>query len=248
MTNPLIGITGRRWPVTRLGDLMSVAMASFDVDLHISGYSSSVIHAGGLAVTLPHEVDPVAIVARLDGLVLSGGADVNPDRYGEEPHPRLGKVEDTRDEFEFSLLAAARARGIPVLAICRGVQILNVACGGTLRQHVRRTEGSGHPRWDVDGRTTTHGLEVVPGTLLSTLYSSTTEVNSLHHQTLDRVGHGLIINATAPDGVVEAVNVENEDVLGVQWHPEMLQPDPVFSWLVERAIAQRDTRLSREQR
>jgi putative glutamine amidotransferase len=236
MTKPLIGITGRRWPATALGANVPVAMSGLRFDLHFSDYPRSVAVAGGLPVELTRDADVDAMVERLDGLVLTGGADLDPALYGQEAIADLGLVESERDEWELALFAAARARDLPVLAICRGFQLVNVAYGGTLVQHVELDEGAGHPQWDVDGHTATHEVHVLPDTVAATLFSPVWAVNSLHHQVIDRVGQGLVVSATATDGVVEGLETPNGDLLGVQWHPELLAaPDPTFVWLVRRA-------------
>jgi putative glutamine amidotransferase len=211
-------------------------MKDVEFDLHFADYPQAIAACGGLPVELTRDADVEAVVERLDGLVLTGGADVDPAAYGQLPDEQLGHVEPDRDEWEFALLAAAERRGIPVLCICRGVQLLNVAKGGTLLQHVGLEEGDGHPRFDEDGRTTAHGVSFVDGTVASSLYGSGTEVNSLHHQVIDKVGEGLRVTGRSPDGAVEAVEVDGADVLGLQWHPELLgKPDPAFHWLVEAA-------------
>ncbi|NNN02157.1 MAG: gamma-glutamyl-gamma-aminobutyrate hydrolase family protein [Acidimicrobiaceae bacterium] len=236
MSKPLIGITGRRWPAQWLGEHVPEAMRDLHFDLHFSDYPASVAAAGGVPVELTRDADVAAIIARLDGLVLSGGADVEPSRYGHEPDADLGPTEPQRDDWEFALLREARRIELPVLGICRGAQLANVFFGGTLVQHVERDEGSGHPRWDVDGRTHTHDVNIVAGTTLAGLYASTIGVNSLHHQTLGDIGIDLVVGARASDGVVEAVELPGRDFLGVQWHPELLsKPDPTFQWLVKRA-------------
>jgi putative glutamine amidotransferase len=238
MAKPLIGITGRRLPATLLGSHLPAAMSSLRFDLHFCDYPKSIAAAGGLPVELARDADVDAIVERLDGLVLSGGADLDPSLYGKDSHPHLGSLERERDEWELALLTAARSCGMPVLAICRGFQLVNVAFGGTLHQHVELDEGSGHPQWDVDGRTATHQVDVVPDTLTATLLPSRWPVNSLHHQTVDAVGEGLTISATAPDGVVEGLETSDGNLLAVQWHPELLNaPDPTFEWLVREASA-----------
>jgi putative glutamine amidotransferase len=178
------------------------------------------------------------MVQHLDGLVLSGGADVEPARYGAQPEEDLGVLETDRDEWEFTLYEAARERDLPILAICRGFQLVNVAHGGTLNQHVELDEGAGHPQWDVDGRTATHDVSSVPSTILSGLVGEHAKVNSLHHQTIERLGDGLRASAFASDGVVEGFETTDAEVLGVQWHPELLEaPDVTFRWLVERCRA-----------
>jgi putative glutamine amidotransferase len=238
MAKPLIGISGRRWSAAALGSVVPQAMQSLSFDLHFADYGKSVAMAGGLPVELTRNADPVEMVSHLDGLVLSGGADINPQRYGAEPDPNLGKTEDDRDEWELALLAAARAKDIPVLGICRGFQLINVAFGGTLNQHVELDDGAGHPQWDVDGHETTHHVSIAPNTTLFDLLGAELAVNSLHHQTLQRVGDGLVVTAHASDGVVEGIETPNGKILAVQWHPELLPaPDPTFNWLVRAAIA-----------
>ena len=236
MEAPLIGLTGRRWPATRLGAFVPVAMSALQFDLHFSDYPASVTAAGGLPFELTRDADVEGVARHLDGLILSGGADIDPAHYGDDPSEDLGELERDRDEWEFALLEAARSRGVPVLAICRGFQVVNVAQGGTLRQHVELSDGVGHPQWNVDGRTRTHGISVSDGSLLRGLVGASITVNSLHHQVIERVGEGLTVTARADDGVVEGFETADGLVIGVQWHPELLKkPDPTFVWLVERA-------------
>lgn len=208
-------------------------MYDLQFDLHFSDYPASVAAAGGIPVELTRDVVASEVLERLDGLILSGGADVEPSRYGHEPEENLGQIEPDRDEWELALLREARRIEMPILAICRGMQLANVFFGGTLHQHVELNEGSGHPQWDVDGREATHEVNVVADSLLSTIYPTTLGVNSLHHQTLAVLGNDLVVSATAPDGVIEAVELPGHDFLAVQWHPELLKkPDPTFRWLV----------------
>lgn len=211
-------------------------MHDLTFDLHFSDYTHSIAMAGGIPVELTRDGDAEGVIERIDGLVLSGGADVDPRRYGAVPDERLGDLEPERDEWEIALFAAARRRDLPVLAICRGLQLVNVALGGSLHQHVERDEGAGHPRFESDGRTRTHGVSVVGGTRLGELYPSEIEVNSLHHQVVDVVGEGLVVSAKAPDGVVEGLESPDGAVLALQWHPELLDaPDPAFTWVVREA-------------
>lgn len=236
---PIIGLTGRR--MSAAGVAGGTGLAHQEIDMYFSDYAQSIAAAGGVPVQLTRDADAQDLVGLLDGLVLSGGADIDPRRYGATPHEKLGETDPGRDEFELSLLAAAREKGIPVLGICRGCQLINVAFGGTLRQHVELTEGSGHPNWLVPGDTIAHDVECVAGSLIATLMDGRRGVNSLHHQTLDTIGSGLRVTAVAPDGVAEAIEAEGEDVLAVQWHPEMLGgPDATFSWLIARALAKKN--------
>ncbi len=183
---------------------------------------------------LPLDLDPAAIIDRLDGIVLSGGADIAPDRYGAEQHPAVTVVEPIRDDFEFDLLGQAIEHETPVLGICRGLQLLNVHCGGTLEQHVEA-----HSRYDIPSSTTAHDVRFVDGSTLARIYGSERRVNSLHHQTVADVGSGLTVTASSDDGVVEGLEL-SDSIIAVQWHPEMLptrSDDPVFAWLIERATA-----------
>ena len=234
---PAIGVTGRRSAASDL-KVGGVGLGHQDVDLFFSDYVNALARAGAVPFPLSRAAEAVDLVAKLDGLVLAGGADINPDRYHEPADARLGAVDDGRDEFELALFAAALEKGIPVLGVCRGAQLINVALGGSLRQHVGLDEGSGHPNWMQPGDTIAHDVQCVPGSRICALIGERRGVNSLHHQTLERLGKGLVATATAPDGVIEAIELEGRDVLGVQWHPEMLHgTDPTFHWLVERARA-----------
>jgi len=236
MARPLIGISGRRWPASTLGAHVPAAMSGIEFDLHFTDYPRSVALAGGLPVELTRDADPDEMVDHLDGLVLSGGADVDPANYGQSPDADLGAIEPDRDAWEIKLLGAAQRKGIPVLAICRGLQLVNVVYGGTLRQHVELDDGVGHPQWDVDGHRATHSVHVVEGTLTAELFAGEVGVNSLHHQVVDEVGEGLLVSAKAPDGVVEGLETPDRRLVAVQWHPELLdKPDPTFLWLVRSA-------------
>src|ERR1700679_31528 len=146
MSRPLIGISGRRWPASALGANVPKAMSGIEFDLHFTDYPRSVSLAGGLPVELTRDADPDEMVQHLDRLVLTGGADLDPASYNAAPEAGLGPAEPHRDVWEMPLLAAAREQDIPVLAICRGLQLLNVVFGGTLRQDVELDEGVGHPR------------------------------------------------------------------------------------------------------
>lgn len=241
MDRPLIGISGRRWPASVLGSQVPPAMHELSFDLHFSDYPRSIALAGGLPVELARDADVTQLVERLDGLVLSGGADVDPARYGAAPEEKLGALETERDEWELALLEAARTAGLPILAICRGLQLVNVAFGGTLRQHVEIDEGVGHPQWDVNGREMTHRVTLTPGSITSTFLDPEFGVNSLHHQVVDVVAPTLSVSAVAPDGVIEGLESDDGTILAVQWHPELLEaPDPTFRWLVGEASQRRE--------
>ncbi len=204
--------------------------------LHFADYVDKVAQAGGVPVQLDRAADPVDLVAHLHGIVLTGGADVDPRRYGSTPGPGQGGYEPDRDRFEAALLDAARDAGIPVLGICRGAQIINVHHGGTLVAHLPSDSGEGHSSYAYPRYERTHRLRVEPGTELARLYGETAVVNSYHHQAVDRLGEGLIATAWATDGVIEAIEHVERAVLAVQWHPEAVPGvEPCFDWIVRKA-------------
>ncbi|MFD8227706.1 gamma-glutamyl-gamma-aminobutyrate hydrolase family protein [Streptomyces massasporeus] len=195
------------------------------------GYPRLIQRAGGLAAMLPPDDTRYAAeaVARLDGLVIAGGPDVEPVRYGAEREPRTGPPAPERDAWELALIKAALAAGVPLLGICRGMQLLNVALGGTLVQHI-----DGHA--EVVGVFGGHAVKPVPGSLYAGVVPEETFVPTYHHQAVDRLGEGLVPSAYAADGTVEAVELPSADwVLGVQWHPEMGEDVRVMRALVEAA-------------
>jgi putative glutamine amidotransferase len=181
---------------------------------------------------LPMIDDPVSFVERLDAVLLTGGGDVDPERW-KGPSDSSVMVSVERDEFEFALLEAALEVGVPVLGICRGLQVINVFLGGTLVPHLEWAEGDGHSKRTGDRTERRHRVDCDPGSMLHHLYGPTMMVNSFHHQAVDQPGTALQITARSEDGTVEGVEHESGKVLGVQWHPEMLaELEPVFGWLV----------------
>ncbi len=233
---PLIGLSGRRWPVERVPHLPQGALHGEEVDLHLSEYPKGIAAVGGLPVQLTRDADPADMIDRLDGLVMTGGADPDPSLYGEDPHPELGEVEPGRDEWELGLIRAALERRLPMLCVCRGAQLLNIALGGTLVQHLE--ESDTHALWTTSRTDRCHVVQVAAGSRLASLYGDSVATNSLHHQAVGRPGRGVVVTGTAEDGVIEGFELEDRpEVLAVQWHPEMLleQPDPAFAWLVEQA-------------
>jgi len=170
-----------------------------------------------------------AALAAVRGLVLTGGEDVAPDRYGAAPHPRLGAVDPVRDAAEVALITIARARRVPILAICRGIQILNVALGGTLYQDLGSERPSSVPHSD---ETLRHAVRVEAGSLLErTLGTRLATVNSRHHQAIRDLAPGLKAVAWADDGVIEGVEPANTNeawIVAVQWHPEDLTERALF--------------------
>ncbi|WP_441248455.1 gamma-glutamyl-gamma-aminobutyrate hydrolase family protein [Kitasatospora sp. McL0602] len=198
-------------------------------------YLDAVTRAGGIPVVLPpHGRGAGRLLARLDALVLAGGADIAPDRYGEPAHPRTGKPQPVRDAWEFELLAGALERDLPVLGICRGMQLLNIALGGSLVQHLpERTGDESHQIASAvyHRRPVTTGA----GSRIAELLGPAAEVPCYHHQAVGRLGNGLEAAAWAADGVIEAVELPGHRfVLGVQWHPEADPADTrLFDALVE---------------
>jgi putative glutamine amidotransferase len=224
---PLIGVStyleaGTRWGAWEL-----------EAALLPAGYPRLVQRAGGLAAMLPPDAPEhaAATVARLDGLVIAGGPDVEPVRYGAPADPRTGPPARARDAWELALIEAALAARLPLLGICRGMQLLNVALGGTLVQHI-----DGHA--EVPGVFGRHPVKPVPGTVYGDVVPEETSVPTFHHQSIDRLGTGLIPSAHAADGTVEAVEFPGPHwVMGVQWHPEMGEDVRVMRALVEAAAA-----------
>jgi putative glutamine amidotransferase len=190
-------------------------------------YPTSVERAGAIPVIVPpmraDAIDP--LLDCLDGLLLTGGPDLHPDTYGAIPHPALGPTVHEIDVFELALIRGAERRGLPILAICRGMQALNVARGGTLVQDIPALrEGSLEHRQAEPGRVPTHDVRLADGTRLAeVLGASAIRVNSFHHQAVEQLGSGLQAVAWSPDGVVEAVeDPRARFVVGVQWHAESL--------------------------
>ena len=197
----------------------------------LEDYRQAILHTAGEVRVIDPAMSVADALAGIGGLLLTGGGDVEPARYGATPHEKLEEVDPARDEFEIALIAAARSRDLPIFAICRGVQVLNVAAGGTLVQDIP-SEVSGalkhslvvppHPPYEL-----AHEVWVEKDSLLAKLMgerlvgSDTCDVNSRHHQAVKTVAPGYRVSATAPDGVIEAIeDPAARFCLGVQWHPE----------------------------
>lgn len=218
--NPLIGITcSHDWTEPQ----------RFFVN---TAYVRAVAAAGGIPILVPYQEEAGLehILSRIDGLLVTGGVDLDAKYFDQALHPKSGIIDPWRDQLDLFMIRGALARQLPILAICRGCQVLNVACGGSLIQDIEshyqnplkhRQEA---PRWYP-----THPVAVAPGSLLADIYGTASLwVNSFHHQALDRIAPGFQVTASAADGVVEAIeSTDGRFVLGVQWHPElMIDHDP----------------------
>jgi putative glutamine amidotransferase len=227
---PLIGITGRQFAYGIVEGAPSL-LADALIDVVLVDYVDAVLASGGLPVHLPLGVDPTLIIERLDGLVLSGGADVDPERYGQDPDEDLGSVEPVRDAFELEIAAQAISASLPTLGICRGNQVLNIAAGGSLTQHC-----PAHARFDREATAEVHGVSLDEGSIPARAYGSERHVNSLHHQVIDELGSGVRAVGRADDGEIEAIEFAGKPIVGIQWHPEMFRRrDPIFDWLIAAA-------------
>ncbi|WP_284350000.1 gamma-glutamyl-gamma-aminobutyrate hydrolase family protein [Roseisolibacter agri] len=215
-------------------------------------YFRAVTMVGGVPLMIPLFADDLATVRalyeHLDGLLIPGGVDMDPVNYGEPMRPEVGRLDAARDAVELQLARWAIADGMPVLGLCRGAQVINVACGGSLYQDIPAQLGTHlqHDCYPTRGFTRTHlahPVAVTPGSRLeAALERSSVQVNSMHHQSVKTLGEGLAITAVAPDGVVEAVEGTGEGfVVGVQWHPEVFDADdpsskPLFEAFVRACV------------
>ncbi len=222
-----------------------------EVDMYITNYAQAVNAAGAIALHVPLDADPADIVPRLDAVLLTGGEDVAASLYADRlagatysgddafaesadrPGTNNSSTVPMRDAFELALLNAAVADGLPVLGICRGPQLINIAAGGTLHQHL-----PAHAATDGTPDATPHIVTTTPNSQLRQMYGTELAVNSLHHQAVDQLGDGYIATAHSPDGIIEGIEHTELPILGVQWHPELMADsltDPCFRWLVEQA-------------
>ena len=217
-TFPLIGVS------------MSITVGTAPERAYVnSTYLNAIQQAGGVPVALPAQLSPRSwerLAAELDGLLLTGGGDIDPALFGEAPHPTLYDVAPIRDSFEATAARWALERGVPLLCVCRGVQVLNVALGGSLYQDVATDPGTQLEHSQKGPRNEpSHKVTVTPGSRLAEVMGADeVEVNSMHHQAIKRLGDGLRDVAWAPDGIIEGVEMPGDErfVVGVQWHPEEL--------------------------
>lgn len=233
---PLIGLTGRRKTAAQLAGTPE-ALHHLEGDWYFADYARGVFEAGGLPVHLPLDVAPELFADHVDGILFSGGADIDAAHYRSARGDHDDEYDTVRDRFELDLYHAALERELPVLGICRGIQLVNVAAGGTLHQHVPE-----HAAFTEPPTTLLHEIDIEPDSILGSLYGRTHAVNSLHHQTVAALGEGLRVTAQH-DGSIEGVEHESLPVVAVQWHPEMLptrSSDPIFGWLVDAATARPD--------
>lgn len=222
MSRPRIAVTG----VTRTWDDQPRSGVN-------ASYVRSVLAAGGLPIIFVPDLSPdetVELFGDCDGLLLTGGEDVDPGQYGSGPHPKLGTVDPRRDANELALVAEARARDLPILGICRGIQLCNVALGGTLIQDLpsQRPGAIDHDSPTPRDVRSHHVTVIEPSRLADILGATELIANSFHHQAVDRLGAGLVATAVAPDGVIEGVESADpgEWLVAVQWHPEELTHEP----------------------
>jgi putative glutamine amidotransferase len=227
---PLIGITTYR-EQARWGfwDVPAVLLPA--------SYADAVAEAGGEPVLLPTGAVSAEAIGRLDGLVLAGGADIDPARYGEDAGPHTLSTRPERDASEIALLQAALARDLPLLAVCRGMQLLNVLLGGTLLQHLPDVPGT-EPHQLGLGLFAERTVRTAEGSAVGRILGPVTTVDCHHHQALDRIAAGVSVSAWADDGLVEAVELpDRRFCLGVQWHPEAGDDRRLFAALVAAAGA-----------
>jgi putative glutamine amidotransferase len=246
MTPPLIGITERRLSSAQI--VGSPPTFAGWLSAQYADYSRAVARAGGVPVHLSRDSDPGQLARRLDGLVFAGGLDVDPRLYGSVPGAASTTIDPQSDRFELELVLEALQADVPLLGVCRGMQLVNVALGGTLVEDLPVGSGQSHSFVLYPPVERVHRVDFSGGSPHEELYGPELMVNSLHHQAVASPGEGVLVVGRAADGVAEAMVVEGHRALGVQWHPELLrEPDPIFDWLVSEAAGEGDSLFSRAQ-
>ncbi|MEV6063114.1 gamma-glutamyl-gamma-aminobutyrate hydrolase family protein [Nocardia asteroides] len=245
---PLIGLTGRRFRI----ELIRGSHPGYHprlTDSFMTDFADRITRAGGVPVMLPYDAGPTDLCEWLSGVVITGGQDMHPRYWGGDesvvrgidPLSDPGVHDPDRDEFEIALTRAALAAGIPLLGVCRGMQVLNVTLGGTLIPDlptgpVRHLMTTG-PISDGDPD---HRVTFEPGTIAQKVFGDSLITNSWHHQAIDACGDGLVVTGRTADGVAESVELPGAAVLGVQWHPEWMDTDDgALRWLVDAAAERR---------
>lgn len=219
MSKPLIAISGN------ILTMDSGKLKALPRDYVNRDYSKSVSEAGGIPIIIPvlSGIEDIGKIAdSMDGLLLSGGYDVSPDLYGEEPHSGIGFSMREVDLFYISIIKAFYSRRKPILGICKGCQAINVAFGGSLWQDIGEAGNVLKHDQEAPREDATHSVRISKESRLYRLFGETVRVNSFHHQAVKDIPSGLIESAWAPDGIIEAVEMQESYVLGVQWHPEMM--------------------------
>jgi len=261
---PLIGVTTSELrPAERVTPLPEGEPRGSEMALGLP-YLQGIEAAGGLPLVVPpmpeEAIEP--LLDRLDGVCLSGGPDLDPELYGAEPHAELGPTEPDLDRFELAIARRADNRAMPILAICRGAQALNIVRGGSLHQHLPDLSEEIPHRQSTPGDRPSHEAKLVPGSRLAAAIGTgeaagggaleqTIDVNSFHHQAIERLGEGLAVSASAPDGTVEAIeDPDRPFLIGVQWHAEALVDRPYESALFRSFVdaCRREAAVSRRRR
>lgn len=235
MTKPIIGIAGN--------ERIMLDHDAHEISYIPKNFINGVQAAGGLPLILPIGEPAIAkdYIQQIDKLILVGGHDVTPKNYGHHPHQRLGETNPARDAFELALITAATEQGKPILGVCRGMQLLNVAFGGTLIQDLslRETTTFKHVQLPTPFSVPTHFVHLQEDFAFRSFLPETYEVNSFHHQVVDRLGDDFFVAAKAEDGVVEAIQSKSRPIIGVQWHPELTREtipseQQIFTYFVQQ--------------